>query len=189
MAPALLEDPAIRQRAFSFTVARYHTLGEQGLIPEQVELLEGVIIGKLPKSPLHSFLVMRLLKWLQKVIDSDRDVRVEQPITCRDSEPEPDLAVIRGQLEDYVQAHPHTAELVIEIAVSSAEIDRRKTAIYAAAEVVEYWIVLPEKHQIEVHTGLVNAQYTLRRLFSEGQTVQSEVLPAFQVDLDELFPA
>ena len=106
MAPALLEDPAVRQRAFSFTVAQYHALGEQGLISERVELLEGVIVEKMPKSPLHSFLVMRLLKWLQKVIGGDRDVRVEQPITCRHSEPEPDLAVVCGQLEDYVQTHP-----------------------------------------------------------------------------------
>ena len=189
MAPVFLEDPAIRQRAFSVTVAQYHALGELGLISERVELLEGVIVEKLPKSPLHSFLVLRSLERLQKVLADNLHVRSEQPLTCRNSEPEPDLAVVRGQPRDYVQAHPHTAELVIEIAVPSAEIDRRKTAIYAAAEVAEYWIILPEKHQIEVHTGLVDAQYTLRRLFSEGQTVQSEVLPAFQVALDELFPA
>ena len=102
--------------------------------------------------------------------------------------PEPDLAVVNGRAQDYIQAHPGTAELIIEIAVSSADIDRRKAAIYAAAGVGEYWIMLPETRQVEVHSGLANAQYTLRRLFSEEQPVRSEMLPAFEVRLDEIFP-
>ena len=116
-------------------------------------------------------------------------MRQEQPITCETSEPEPDLALVEAKPDDYASGHPTTAELVIEITISSASIDRHKAAIYAGAGVREYWIVLPESRQIEQHTALVNAEYTLRRLFLAGQTVRSEVLPAFQVDLDELFPA
>ena len=189
MAPALLEDPAIRQRAFAFTVAQYHALGEQGLISEQVELLEGVIVEKMSKSPLHSSVAQKLARKLRAAAGETYDVRQEQPITCETSEPEPDLALVAASPDDYAEGHPTTAALVIEIAVSSAEIDRRKVAIYAAAGVTEYWIVLPDARQVETHTGLAGGQYTVRRLFSAGQAVQAEVLPAFQVPLNELFPS
>ena len=78
--------------------------------------------------------------------------------------------------------------LVIEIAVSSAEVDRRKVAIYAKADVTEYWIILPETRQIETYIGLDGEQYAVRRLFSVGQAVCAEVLPTFQVRLDDIFP-
>ena len=178
----------IRQRAFSFTVEQYHALGRAGTISQRVELLEGVIVEKMPKSPLHAFLVLVLYKLLQEAISGDVHVRSEQPITCTRSEPEPDLSVVRGNLQDYVQGHPKTAELVIEIAVSSAEIDRRKTAIYAAAGVREYWIVLPETRQIEVHAKLVHSKYSVQRIYNEGQAAFSDVMPAFRVELAELFP-
>ena len=131
----LLQEPTIMQRAMPITVEQYHALFAQGLIPESAELLEGVIIEKMPKSPLHAYILLALLKLLQDVVTAKNHVRPEQPITCRRSEPEPDLAVVVGRAEDYVHAHPQTAEIVIEIAVSSAEIDRRKAAIYAEAGV------------------------------------------------------
>ena len=188
MAPTLLEDPAIRQRAFAFTVAQYHALAEQGLISERVELLEGIIVEKMSKSPLHSSVAQKLARRLRAAAGEQLDVRQEQPITCETSEPEPDLALVAASPDDYAEGHPTTAVLVIEIAVSSAEVDRRKVTIYAAAGVTEYWIVLPDTRQIETYTGLVNGQYTVRRLFSAGENVRAEVLPAFQVQLDELFP-
>ena len=184
----LLEDPVIKQYARSLTVTQYHALVDRGLITERVELLEGAIVAKMPQSPLRAFLAFVLSQCLQKAISGNRHLRTEKPITCLYSVPEPDLAVVQGLAQDYVQAHPNTAELIIEIAVSSAEIDRRKALIYATAGVTEYWIVLPENHQIEVHTGLANAQYINRHLFSAGQTVRSQALPAFEVELDALFP-
>ena len=176
------------ERALPITVEQYHALFVQGLIAENTELLEGIIVEKMPKSPLHAYVLLALLKLLQKLVADDFHVRPEQPITCRHSEPEPDLAVVSGRAEEYVHAHPKTAELVIEIAVSSAEIDRRKAAIYAGAGVREYWIVLPETRQIEVHANLTQFRYFVQRIFTEGQTAFSEVLPAFRVELNGLFP-
>ena len=49
MAPALLDIPSIRERALPLTVAQYHALGAQSLIPEQVELLDGLIVEKMSK--------------------------------------------------------------------------------------------------------------------------------------------
>ena len=187
--PAILEVPAIRQHIYQITVEQYHAWVRNGLLDAPVELLDGVLIEKMSKSPLHSSVAQKLVRKLRAAAKQNLDVRQEQPITCETSEPEPDIALVEARPDDYAAGHPTTAELVVEITISSANVDRHKAAIYAGAGVREYWIVLPESRQIEQHTSLLNAQYTLRRLFSEGQTIRSEVLPAFQVNLDELFPA
>ena len=189
MMPAmLLQEPTLMERAMPITVEQYHALFAQGLISEKTELLEGIIVEKMSKSPLHSSVAQKLLRKLRAATGEKLDVRQEQPITCRRSEPEPDLAVVAISPDDYASGHPQTAELVIEIAVSSAEIDRRKAAIYAEAGVREYWIVLPETRQIEVHTNLTQSRYFVQRIFTVGQTAFSEVLPAFRVELSGLFP-
>ena len=68
------------------------------------------------------------------------------------SEPEPDIAVVAGEPEDYLAAHPATAALVVEVADSSLRLDRRfKAALYAQAGLREYWIVNLVDHTLEVH--------------------------------------
>jgi Uma2 family endonuclease len=188
MISSMLELPTVKQRALPITVAQYHMLAHEGLIPENAELLEGVIIEKMPKSPLHSSVLQKMLRRLQAIRGEKYEVRQEQPITCRYSEPEPDLALVDVSPDDYASGHPTTAKLVIEIAVSSAEIDRRKAAIYADADVGEYWIVLAEARQIEVYTQLTDTGYAKLSVFAEGQTARSEVVPAFIVEVAGLFP-
>lgn len=96
-------------QAWPLSIRAYRTLGELGLIPENTELLYGQVYQKMSKSPLHSALVRRLLRLLQKILPPDCFVSSEQPLTCADSEPEPDIAVIRGSEADYWLDHPHTA--------------------------------------------------------------------------------
>ena len=167
-------------------VKAYHALGELGLIPEKTELLYGQVFHKRPKSPFHRLLVMRLLALLHRLIPSGLHVQVEQPITCTDSEPEPDLSVIRGSIEDYGAGHPQTAELVIEVCVSSHEYDRSKLRAYATAGVKECWLVLGPEKQIEVHRQPREGQYTQVSLHGTSEAVTSTVVPGFTVDLPVL---
>ncbi len=67
--------------------------------------------------------------------------------------------MVRGTRADYFRAHPANAELIIEVATSSSEIDAEKAAIYAQANVREYWIVLPEEKRVEVYTQPVGREY------------------------------
>ena len=48
-------------RLWPLGVKAYRALGELGLIPEKTELLYGQVFHKMSESPLHRFLVMRLL--------------------------------------------------------------------------------------------------------------------------------
>lgn len=169
------------------SVAAYRALGEAGLIPKNTELLYGFVYRKMPKSPFHCYLLQKLLQILLRAVSASHLVRSEQPITCGESEPEPDLAVVKGQIEDYRNDHPHTAELVIEICITSAEYDRSKLPAYAAAGVKECWLVLGEQKQIEIHRQPAGDRFSECVKYGQGDKPTSSSVPGFTVDLDALF--
>jgi Uma2 family endonuclease len=170
-------------------VKAYHVLGELGLIPEKTELLYGQVFYKMPKSPFHAYLLRLLLNLLQAAVPEGFIVSAEQPITCADSEPEPDLSVVQGEIADFRLAHPCTAELVIEVCVTSHDYDRSKLRAYASAGVKECWLVLGPEKQIEVHRQPQSGQFAEHAVHGPGGTLSSAVLPGFTVELDRLFLA
>ena len=174
-------------QVWPLSVKAYHALGEMGLIPKQTELLYGQVFHKMSKSPLHSGLVRRLLRLLQQCTPPGCFVSPEQPITCQDSEPEPDLAVIRGREEDFWHEHPRTAELVIEVCVTSHDYDRSKLRAYARAGVKECWFVLGPEKQIEVHRHSTGDQFAERAVHGPGSRLTSTAVPEIAVELDALF--
>src|SRR5262245_58070023 len=118
----VVESPPVPLRGaplWPLSVAAYRALEEAGLIPKNTELLYGFVYTKMSKSPLHSFLVVRLLRLLRSVLPPTHLLRSEQPIACSDSEPEPDISVVRGTETDFLAGHPRTAELVVEVCVTS----------------------------------------------------------------------
>jgi Uma2 family endonuclease len=174
-------------QVWPLSLQAYRALGEMGLIPEKTELLYGQVFQKMSKSPIHRLFCMRLLEQLRRVLPSRLHIQQEQPITCNDSEPEPDLSIIRGSIEDYHAAHPSTAELVVEVCVTSLEYHRSKLRAYASAAVKEVWLVLAPEKQIEVHRLPGEAQFLERTVHGPGGQLASSVLPGFQVELDALF--
>ena len=146
----VLDVPEVRAAAVRLTPTQYHRLYEMGVIPEKTELLSGIVVEKMQKSPLHTWMVAFLQAWLGTMVDGNLHIRTEQPLTLSDSEPEPDLAVVAGDMNEYRSHHPSSAKFVIEVALNSEAVDRRKAEIYAAAGVQEYWIVLPSSKSIAV---------------------------------------
>jgi Uma2 family endonuclease len=182
-----LQMPARDAEIWPLSVEAYHALAGAGLIPEHTELLYGFVYHKMAKSPLHSSLVQLLQKQLLENLPADFLVRTEQPITCADSEPEPDLAVVRGKIADFRLAHPRTAELVIEVCVTSADYDRSKLRAYARAQVKECWLVLSPERQVEVHRSPAGDQFTERSIHGPVDRLQSSALPSFALHMSELF--
>ena len=142
------------------------------------------LLKKMSKSHLHSSVSAKLLRRLTAALP-DCWVRLEQPLTLADSEPEPDIAVVRGAIEEYA-AHPTTARLVIEIAISSEDIDREKGALYAEAGVEEFWLVLPEARAVEVHTGPRDGAWTNVHRYLGSESFTSTVFPQVTLRIDEL---
>src|SRR6266436_5417803 len=130
---ALLDLPAVRQQMHLMSVEEYHRAGETGVLSEDVELLRGIVVTKMPKSPLHELVVGKIMELLLAQVPREFKVRREGPLTLRGSEPEPDISVAKGKWDDWAQAHPSTAHLVVEVAVTSQAIDESKAGIYAEA--------------------------------------------------------
>lgn len=185
---AILEVPAIRRLAAPLTVKGYCRLSEEGYFDGQrTELLRGVVIPRIIPSPRHTFLVASLHQMVAAAALPGSYPRKEDPLVLADSAVVPDVSLVLGALGDYARAHPDTALLTMEVAVTTEELDREKTSVYAEADVSEFWLVLPERGLIERHTDPRDGIYTHRQVFRVGETVQSVVLPGLQVDVGELF--
>jgi Uma2 family endonuclease len=159
------------------SVARYHKMIATGVLTpdDHVELLEGWILPKMPKNPAHVFAVETLIELLLRLNLKGYVIRSQNPITTTDSEPEPDVCIVRGSRVDYLKRHPRPkdAALVIEVAESSIARDRGlKKRIYAKALAPLYWIVNLEERQIEVYSEPVKSkgEYRLSRIFKAGES-------------------
>jgi Uma2 family endonuclease len=139
----------------SLTVAEYHQLGDDGVLAEDVELLEGLVVKKMPKNPRHVAVTRRVRRLLETMFKGKCEVNSQDPVTFSASEPEPDVVLVRGTEEDYAQKHPVPTDvgLIVEVSESTLHRDRGvKKRIYAKASIPVYWIVNLVNNQIEVYT-------------------------------------
>jgi Uma2 family endonuclease len=141
----------------TYTVAEYHALISNGVLTtdDRVELLEGVLVPLARQTPPHCSTLNRLCRLLLATLPDDWQPRVRSGVTLSDSEPEPDLAIVRGGPRTYVTRHPTPADfgIVVEVSDSTLDADRRdKGRIYARAGVPEYWIVNLPDARVEVYT-------------------------------------
>ena len=184
---SVLDNPGVRGSALRLDVDQYHRLCDSGIVPEKTELLSGIVVSKMGKSPLHTWTVEFLAEWFRVLLLPTQTLRIEQPLTLSDSEPEPDLAIVRGSRDDYRTYHPTTAELVIEVAITTEEIDRAKASIYAAAEISQYWLVLPEKMQVIIYRNPERASAR----FADASTVGRDGKVTWlgnELDCADVFP-
>jgi Uma2 family endonuclease len=162
-----------------FTVDEYHQLIQMGMIGEDVELLEGWIVPKMGRTPTHDAVISWIMnRRLTPRLPVGWFCRGQSAITTADSEPEPDISVVRGSELDYLSRHPRSVDiaLVIEVAESTLTRDRlHKARIYSAAAVPIYWIINLVDRQIEVYSdpsGPVSAPvYCTRRDYKADELV------------------
>ena len=186
---ALLELPAFRARVHRMSVADYRRAGEAGLLLEDVELLRGIVVHKMSKSPLHELVAQKLMKRLLAQLPEGFELRREGPLTLRDSEPEPDLSVVQGTADDWVSAHPATAHLVIEVAISSLPVDEGKAEIYAEAGIPEYWLVRPEDRAVDIYRQPAQAAYLSKTTLVEPQKLVCASIAGIEIALGDILPA
>lgn len=181
---AILENSVVRQAVLPITVDQYHRLGEAAILGEDTELLRGLIVRQMVKSPLDTWIVAQLFERLRELVSVEMHVRQEQPLTFSDSEPEPDLAVVRGPLNDYRLRHPSGSELVIEVAIDSPELDRSKLELYASAGVGEVWIVLAKEKTIEVYREPRDSGYARMTRYVASERIPLPMADGRELSLD-----
>lgn len=184
---AILELPEVRQRVSPLTVEEYHRLEEFNEHGRRTELIRGIVIEKMSKSPLHRTVASLLYKLLLARLPAGFAVWKEEPLSLEDSEPEPDISVTRGGEIEFSSAHPTTAELVVEVAVSSPALDRENASLYAEAGVKEYWIVLGTERRVEVYRRPENGRYQETHVFETKDIIECSSVPSLRIAVSGLF--
>ena len=175
--PAFLENPALRSRVAQVSVETYQRIYERGVELGNVEMLHGVLFQKKTKSPLYCWALGSLRAHLEQYLPADHYVRQGHVLTCGDSEPEPALAAVRGDPENYSAAHPTTASLIVEIPIVSEATARLKLGIYAEAGVPECWLWFVERKIVERCTQPSNSGYQNVERRTAPATLVSTVFP------------
>ena len=186
-ASEMLDLPEVRARISPITVAQYRHLPEFNEHGRRTELIRGIVIEKMSKSPLPSSIATTLYDILRPQVPPGFWLRKEEPLTLTDSEPEPDLSLVRGYRTDFAAHHPTSAALVIEIAVTSAAEDRSLASLYAEAGVEEYWIVLPVERRVEIQRRPESGLYREQTVVEGDALIECGSLPGLRVSLAELF--
>jgi len=177
------------------TRKRYWELVANGTIgpDDRVELLDGVIVSMSPQNPPHAFSVATLTEAIAAFAAKlGVSLRVQLPLDLSElSSPEPDIAVVPGSATDYVDAHPTTALLVVEVADSSVPQDRlTKAPLYAAAGVGEYWLVNLRNRSVEVFRRPLPSERRFAETYATrpGETLAPASLPGFTIAVGEILP-
>ena len=182
-----------------WTRKEYDRLIDLGILHEDepIELVGGQMIVAEPKSSPHETALGLTADALRRAFGAGWVVREHGPIALDDeSEPEPDVMVVPGQIRDYRDAHPERAALLVEVALSSLAVDRRhKGSLYARAGVADYWIVNLVDRVVEVRrrpaadpTADFGATYQDIELARPGATLAPLAKPETRIAVDDLLP-
>jgi Uma2 family endonuclease len=142
---------------YRLSLDQYRAMARAGILDEDdpVELLEGWLVRKMTKNRPHSLVTGLIQDALTDLLLPGWHLTVQDPIATSDSEPEPDVAVVRGKRRDYPDhpPGPPSIGLVVEVADTALGQDQgRKKQIYARAGIPIYWIVNLIDRRIEVYT-------------------------------------
>ena len=175
-----------------WTYNHYAALPDDG---QRYEIIDGVLLMA-PPSPTgkHQAALVRLVYYLFTYVELPQlgqvfaapfDVELSPMMVVQ-----PDVLVLLNESK-----HKFTPsrivgapDLVIEIvSPGTATYDRIvKRSAYARAGVKEYWIVEPTAHTVEV-LSLKGDAYISLGIFSEAQTLPSQVVPQFPVAVKQIF--
>jgi len=169
-----------------WSIADYHQMIEAGILDEddRVELLEG--------RPFHAASVQRSSRLLFQLLSDRAEIRVQLPVILgNDSEPEPDLAVVRFDADEYSFRHPEAPDiyLLIEVADSTIAKDRnQKARIYAKNRVLEYWILDLQKRQVYVFRQPEEGVYREKLILNSDDSITMQAFPDVAIALNDMFP-
>lgn len=136
-----------------WTRAECDFLVQNELLQGRFELIEGEILSKMGQEPPHAFVIVRLTAWLMEIFGG-RFLRIQLPIDVSEvdndtNEPEPDATVVSLPDVEFLTGNPgpDTILLVVEVSDTTLRFDlRTKAALYARAQIPEYWVVDIQDH-------------------------------------------
>ncbi|MBM4442658.1 MAG: Uma2 family endonuclease [Candidatus Rokubacteria bacterium] len=182
-----------------WTRKEYDLLIERGVFDttDRIELIDGQLVVAEPQAGYHYNAITLVVHALAEAFGAGWWVRSQGPIALDDvSEPEPDVAVVRGNVREYGRDHPADPVLVVEVTLTSHTMDRRyKSSLYARAGRPEYWIVNLADRVVEVRrdpraspAAPYGWDYADVRVVRPGERVAPLAAPDRTLAIDDLFP-
>ncbi len=178
-------------RRYRFNADEYHRLVDAGALTEdsRVELIEGEIIEMSPIGKRHAACVKRAANKLKVLIGESVIVGVQDPLPLPggESEPQPDVMLLKPRDDFYETEPPQPADvlLLIEVADSSLGYDRDiKLPLYARAGIAEVWLANLMQDVIEIYTEPKDGFYLVRRIAQSGDTIAPQALSQVSVEVD-----
>ncbi|NBC48762.1 MAG: Uma2 family endonuclease [Gammaproteobacteria bacterium] len=178
---------------FRLGVDAYHQMINAGIFDEddRVELIEGELRAMPPSKPNHAGKNKRLNRLLTRGAGNDALVAVQDPLTLRpDSEPEPDLMLLRPREDFYENANPTPADtlLVIEICDTSLRYDQEiKIPLYAAHGVPEVWLLDLKQQRLEIYREPGADGYRVMLRPDPTEMVTPMLLPSLCIPVTEIW--
>jgi Uma2 family endonuclease len=169
--------PSFLSHIYRLTVKQYDQMVEAGILGkrDRVELIEGILVAKMGRNRPHIVSGKKVLRTLERTIPQGWHVAKEDPAVVSDhSKPEPDLAVVRGQAEDYLDRDVTARDiaLVVEISESTLRADQQEMRpIYAASRIPFYWIINLVDRCLEVYSEPEGGDYRTSQILSPEQDV------------------
>ena len=177
-----------------FTREEYHRMGEVGILKphDRVELIRGEIVEMSPIGKRHTPFVDNLTELLITRLTGRAIVSVQNPVALSDdTEPQPDLKVLRRRRPPYKEreAFGEDTVLIIEVAETSLRYDRStKLRLYAESGIPEYWIVDCAAESVEIHrTPQADGYRDVLRVADAEMTVSPQEFPDVTLTLAEIF--
>ena len=175
-----------------WTVEEYHRMIDAGILTtdDKVELLDGKIIQMSPQRPPHAGTTQRTDRYLQNLLQGVAHIRTQLPITLSTSEPEPDIAVVRIDANEYGDRHPGADDifLLIEISYTTLEFDRsEKALIYARANIADYWVLDVNERQVYIFRNPTNSGYQEEIVLNANSVITPLAFSQIEIPFSELF--
>ena len=156
----------------------------------RVELLNGEIIDISPIGPFHGGVVNYLIEVFTVARHGRWVTTVQNPVHLGDdSEPQPDLLLLKPSSDFYRKRHPQPGDvfLLIEVSDTSLTADRDdKLPAYGRAGIAEVWIVNLNEENIEVYREPHFTGYGSRSILRAGEKATPRAFPDVAVDVAEL---
>ena len=171
----------------------YHQMAQAGILAEdsRVELIQGELIDMAPIGSRHAWMLNVLVKALVNAVGNTAIVSPQNPIALPpDSEPQPDIALLRPKVAGYADALPGAADvlLLIEVADTTVEYDRTiKLQLYAAHDIPEVWLFDLRRGVVEVNLEPTAKGYRRRLERKNTEILSPSLLPAVNVTLAEIW--
>ena len=163
---------------------------------DPIELIGGELMVAEPQGAPHYTSIQKTARVLERAFGPSWNVRTQGPMGLdEESEPEPDVAVVPGEPEDYGSAHPSRADLVVEVSESSLAFDRgHKGSVYARAGILDYWIVNLVDRVLEVYrepapdaAAPFGARFAQREILDPSRQVSPLAAPEASIQVRDLF--